>query len=102
MNLTDRAFKQEAVIIALNKLFSDGWFSVSNLNSIAALAEIIIPSEKQKIFQAIHCVSYNTMNKEFREDLTELIHDIFKEFFELESHQIKFTEIIREIEYKKK
>lgn len=102
MNLTERAFRQEAVIIALNKLFSDNWFSVSQLNSAAVLAEIIIPAEKQKIFQAIHCVHYNAMSKEFREDLSELIHSIFKDFFDIESHQIKFETLIREIEFIKK
>lgn len=102
MNLTEHVFKQEAVILALKKLFSDNYFDVTSLNRIALLADIIIPSDKQKLFNTLHCVHYNTMSREFREDLAETIQNQFEEYFEIESHKIQFTEIVREIEYKKK
>lgn len=102
MNLSESTFKQEAVIVALKKLFDSSWFNVSALNDIAKLCDIVIPSEQQKIFQALHCVHYNTMSKDFREDLVEVIKKIFEDFFQVEAYKMEFTEIVRELEHIKK
>lgn len=101
MHLTNQRFKQEAVIIVLSKIFRDDWFCVSKLKHAATIAEVVIPKEKQQIFDAMHCIHYNTMPKEFREDLAEIVIELFKDYFETESHKVHFVEIIREIEYKK-
>lgn len=98
MNLNNRTFKQETVVVALNRLFTNSFFDITTLNKTALVAEVIIPVEQQRILDALHCVYYNTMTKEFREDLAEMIQNLFKDFFEVESHRIKFREIIKEFD----
>lgn len=62
-------FQKEAAVIALKKLFSRSFFSITDFDSLAKLVGSTPSYETRKTFRAIHCVDYSEMSTGFRQEL---------------------------------
>lgn len=73
-------FQREAFKHGVRELLKpDGFFSVSRFNQLAAMAGVYISRQDQLYFDAIHCVHYRDMTREFKESLVQQIGSIFSQ-----------------------
>ena len=61
-----------------NMLKSERYFSVCTIDRCAELCNIRISSERQAVYNAAHCVSWNDMLPDYRTMLTAMILDDFR------------------------
>ena len=65
---------------ALNTMFnSKGHFSVCTVNRCAEVCQIVIPVERQRVYDAIHCVHWNEMTEEYRKMIVAMVLDDFRD-----------------------
>jgi len=58
--------KQEAAKIAITELFEKNWFDICTIDKVDKLLGVI-QSPRHPTWNAMHCIYYNKMSKEFRE-----------------------------------
>ena len=69
--------KETAVKLALKKMFSERYFSICVIDALCSLTNTIPDSETYKIFKAIHCVEYGSMDPDFRRWLFDAVIKMF-------------------------
>ena len=62
-------FELQACELRLKKLFSQTYFSVCDVNSVIKVTGAIPPKRLQNVLDVLHCVDYNEMTQEFRDEL---------------------------------
>lgn len=65
--------KKLAAITALNKMLSDGYFSICTIDTIAKMLAVTPPSQPYSILHTLHCVKYADMPPEIKAALPDLI-----------------------------
>lgn len=71
--------QQQTVAHALQRMMSvDRHFSVCTIDNCSKLCQICIPIERQRVYDAAHCVNWNEMLPEYRTLLTAMILDDFR------------------------
>lgn len=68
-----------AVAHALQDMLKpDKHFSVCCIRECAKVCKVCIPSERMDIYSAIHCISWNEMIPEFRQNVIAMVLDDFR------------------------
>ena len=67
------AIKMMAAQASLQKLVSQGHFSICALDTIAEMLGVKPEREAYQILRTLHCVDYNQMSKELLAELPDLI-----------------------------
>lgn len=65
-------FQDHVVIVGLQKLFNESFFSVCKLDELCSLfarGSVRLPSPYKEEFQVLHCVHYTQMPREVRKEL---------------------------------
>lgn len=71
--------QQQTVAHSLQKMLaSDSFFSVCTIDSCAKLVGLVIPAERQRVYQACHCVHWNEMTQEYRQVICAMVLDDFR------------------------
>lgn len=84
MDNLDDGLKQQAAIAALNKMMSQGHFSICTIDTIAAMLGITPDPEAYAVLRALHCVNYTAMPRDLYSRLPDLIqaalsgHQVFQ------------------------
>lgn len=63
---------------ALNKMFSQGYFSICTIDAILKMTYTIPDKTCYDILHTIHCVNYNDMDELLRRGLPQLIGVVLK------------------------
>ena len=68
--MTDEEFDRASVIACLKKMFRpDGYFNTCDLNKCLATLNIIPPKYEMRPLEALHCISWNDMDKKLRKEV---------------------------------
>ncbi len=87
--------KKLVVQTAINKLFTDKYFSVCTLDRVMEVMNISQNTDAYKQLHALHCVHYSDMTKEMRDVLPLLVNEALK----LETINIAATQALKDIEF---
>lgn len=83
------SFEAKALELALNKLFSEKHFSICQLDTIADLIGVNAQAHPNyKTLRALHCVDYNKMDRETRDQLQIKIMECLRPQFNFSSAAI--------------
>jgi len=64
---------------ALQKMFNQsGHFSVCAIDKCAELCQVTISEERQRVYSAVHCVSWSEMTADYRQTLVAMVLDDFR------------------------
>lgn len=78
------SFKAQSCVVALQKMFrGERSFSVCTINDCAKMFDLVIPRERMDIYRAVHCVNWNEMDSQYRQTLTALILDDFRDVLQM-------------------
>lgn len=77
---TNRAnLQRQTVAHAIQKMMkSDKWFDVTCIKGCAKVCEICIPEERMDIYSAIHCIHWNEMLPDYRQQIIAMVLDDFR------------------------
>jgi hypothetical protein len=67
--------KQLAAIAALNKMFQDGSINICAVDTVAKMLGLTPAAEPYAVLRALHCVSFNQMPAELRDQLPRLVKE---------------------------
>jgi hypothetical protein len=76
--------KQQAAIAALNKMMSQGHFSICTIDTIAKMLGITPEPESYAVLRTLHCVDYTAMPRDLYASLPNIIqtalsgHQVFQ------------------------
>ncbi len=76
--------KQQAAIAALNKMMSQGHFSICTVDTIAKMLDIAPDPEAYAVLRTLHCVDYTAMPRDLYARLPDIIqtalsgHQVFQ------------------------
>lgn len=62
---------------ALDKMFKDGYFSISTIDRIADMLSVHVKGETYSMLHTLHCVHYKDMDPYLLEQLPMLIMKVF-------------------------
>ncbi|EIL99109.1 hypothetical protein [Rhodanobacter thiooxydans] len=65
--------KQQVAITALNKMMSQGHFSICTIDQIAKMLDITPDPEAYAVLRPLHCIDYATMPRDLYARLPDLI-----------------------------
>lgn len=69
----------QAVAHSLQKMLKvDSYFSICTIQNCRDLCQIHIPVERMRLYQTVHCVNWNEMLPDFRQNLVAMILDDFR------------------------
>lgn len=69
----------QALAHALQKMINvQNYFDVCTIDNCAEMMQIVIPSERKKIYRAAHCIRWNEMTSEYRQVLVAMVLDDFR------------------------
>lgn len=84
-----------AIKHSLHKMFNGRYFDVCTVDSCSGMAGIIICKERKEIYRSVHCMHYDEMLPEFRQQLLAMVMDDFRSIFlESTNEEVVETEII--------
>lgn len=63
------AFQQQAVILALRKMFKGGHFNICTVRSCIAVAGVQPPRQELDALAVLHCVDWGDMTTEYRDEV---------------------------------
>lgn len=73
----------QTVAHSLQKMLKqNNWFDVCVIKNCADAAAIQIPSTRQAIYQAAHCISWGDMTADYKEILVAMVMDDFRSLFQ--------------------
>jgi hypothetical protein len=78
------AMQQQTVAHALQKMmtpgegYSSGYLSVCVIKECAQLCGIVIPAERMRVYNPLHCMRWNEMLPDFRATICAMILDDFR------------------------
>lgn len=76
---TSGVVQANAVAHSLQKMLqSDNYFSVSTIQHCASLCQIFISYERMQLYQTQHCMQWNEMTEDFRQQLVAMVLDDFR------------------------
>lgn len=58
---------------ALNKMFSGHYFDICTVDKVIKMFEVVPDPEVMKVLNTLHCVHYNTMDRELYRALPSLV-----------------------------
>ena len=67
--MSDDAFAKQAVVAAMQKMFSQNHFSICDVDKCLKVFNIKPPEAEYKPLNAIHCVNYSEMPAEFKQEV---------------------------------
>ena len=67
--------KRLVVEAAINRLFSERFFSICTLDSVLDTLQVSQKSDAYRLLRTLHCVDYCTMSPELREKLPHLVRE---------------------------
>lgn len=71
---------RDGVAHSLHRMLkSDHWLDITVIDACVKISGIHITSERHLLYRAQHCVNWNEMLKDFREQIIAMILDDFKE-----------------------
>lgn len=71
--------QQQTTAHAIQKMMqADRWFDVCTIDRCAKLCQICIPIERQRVYDAAHCIHWNEMLPDFKTILTAMVLDDFR------------------------
>ena len=56
---------------------ADKWLNICKIKECAEIAQVAISHERMSIYQAAHCINWNKMTPEYRQQLIAMILDDF-------------------------
>lgn len=72
--------ERETVGHALQHMFqAHRHFSVCKVRECAKLCNVVIPKERMKIYDTMHCINWNEMDPEYRGKLVAMVMDDFRD-----------------------
>jgi hypothetical protein len=72
--------KRSTVAHSLQKMMKpNSHFSVCTIRDCESITGTPISGERMKIYQAIHCVNWNDMDPDFRQQIVAMVLDDFRE-----------------------
>lgn len=72
------AFERLAVETALRKLFSQRYFSISEIDSILKVTGTVAPARVMNSLRLLHCVDYGEMPRELLEELPQMVAEALR------------------------
>ena len=72
-------FTRQAIATSLKKMFSQGYFDICTIDNCLKLAKITPPCGQYEALRVLHCVHYNDMDSEFREQLFNRVMALFSD-----------------------
>ena len=69
------AIERAAVLAALRKMVSDGWFSICVIDKILKMTETVPDRRAYDVLSLLHCVNFRDMSEELRRELPALLSD---------------------------
>lgn len=82
MNAGDNlsAFEKEAIRLSLVRMFRpSGWFDICTIDTAARLIGIVIPRNTYEALRLLHCVHWNEMSQEMRQETAKTVLSIFEQ-----------------------
>lgn len=74
-----RQLQAQACAHALQDMMKvDKWFNICTIDQCVKVAQIVIPVERYRIYHAAHCISWNNMLPDFRQQLIAMVLDDFR------------------------
>lgn len=73
------------VTTALDKLFTENYFSVCTLDTILQILNVPKNTDAYKLLRALHCVDYGAMPKELRDTLPDLVREAITPTYEAQN-----------------
>lgn len=65
--------KQLAALTALNNMFAKGYFNLCTVDAVAKMLEVNANGEAYDVLHTLHCVHFDKMPRELREQVPVLI-----------------------------
>lgn len=66
---------------SLQKMFTSSYFDVCTIRNCSDLCGIIISKERMLVYQTQHCIHWNEMLPEFRQQIMAMVMDDFRPIF---------------------
>lgn len=70
-------FQQQAITIALREMFEGAYFSISTINQCLKIANSIPPAADYEALSALHCVHWDKMPADFRQQVLVKTLELF-------------------------
>lgn len=83
----------QATAHALQKMIDGNHFSVCTIDNCRKMCGIVILKERQDIYDAIHCLNWNEMLPDFRQQVIAMVMDDFRSLFEEQVYHHQDTDI---------
>ena len=80
--MEDHEFKLAALKTGLKHLFDKGHFSICDFDKLCDLANVMPPDDLKTTLNALHCVNYNQMSKELRDEMFDRIVEVFSKEYQ--------------------
>lgn len=77
-NPISKSVQVQTVAHALQKMLTGNHFSVCAITDCEKVSGVIVPIERMKIYNAIHCVNWSEMIPEYRQTIIAMVLDDFR------------------------
>lgn len=67
--------QEMAAMTALNDMFKKGYFNICTIDNIAKMANVNPKGRSYNILHTLHCVDFDKMPKELREEVPNMIRE---------------------------
>ena len=74
--MDDHEFKLAALKTGLKHLFDQRHFCICDFDKLCDLANVVPPDNLRKALAPLHCVDYNEMPKDLRDEISDRIVDL--------------------------
>lgn len=83
----------QTVALALMDMIGDTRFSVCTIRDCMDVTGIIVSEDRMAIYRAVHCISWNKMDADYRKTITAMVLDDFREVLNPQSESAELIEI---------
>jgi hypothetical protein len=90
------AFRDGALVLGLQKLFANPFFSVCQVETLVKLAGVSLTKEESDVFHALHCVNYGDMPPGYKRVLFEKVVAVLRRRPEV---SLEWRDLERAIEF---
>ena len=69
---------RDTVAHALQKMIKGSHLSICTVDRISSVCGVIIPAERRNVYSSIHCMNWNEMTPEYRQEIVAMLLDDFR------------------------
>lgn len=88
INSVNTDIQKGAIAHALQKMIKvDGWFDICTVDRCIDICQVVISSERYKVYRALHCIHWNEMDPDYRNLIIAMILDDFRGILNYQSNK---------------